>query len=67
MTQLIYELETERAETNKQERERPLPPGLAFVPCMGCSAPVDLASLADLDRPQLCDRHTPAPWVTFRA
>jgi hypothetical protein len=41
----------------------PLTPGragIAFVPCLVCRAPVDLAEVVEEDRPQLCDRHRAA-------
>jgi hypothetical protein len=36
---------------------RGLRPGIAFVPCGVCSAPVDLAGLGDVAQRALCDAH----------
>jgi hypothetical protein len=40
--------------------------GVAFVPCLICLAPLDLALLAESDGPQLCDDHAPGDYLPLQ-
>jgi len=55
MIQLLYEPEFLSLEAPRTDRT--MRPGVAFVPCAVCCAPVDLARLGDDEEWPLCDAH----------
>ena len=58
MTQIVHDSEIARTTTSaRSDRETPLRPGVVFVPCDLCSAPVDLAFVWYGGQPQLCEQH----------
>jgi len=55
---LMHELEgaTVGAFVGAGNRSR-LKPGIAFVPCALCRAPIDVTTIRSADQPRLCERH----------
>jgi len=55
---LMHELEgaTVGASTGAGSRSR-LEPGIVFVPCALCRAPIDLTTISSPDQSRLCERH----------
>jgi hypothetical protein len=63
MTQMLRE--TENLSRRSSSADAPSR-GIAFVPCLLCRAPVDLAAVVADDRAPLCDGHRAADHAPLR-
>jgi hypothetical protein len=53
---LLHELEGATVSASGIARAR-LRPGVVYVPCALCRAPIDVTTIRSADQPRLCARH----------